>query len=84
MAELPALNQVAVPDLWQQQAVAALREGKDVLLVSSGAIALGRRALKLRSGTLKLEESQAAAATGQVRLAEAYADIQDTGAGLWR
>jgi len=56
--------------------VAALkREGKAVLLVSSGAIALGRRALKLRSGALKLEESQAAAAAGQVRLAEAYADI---------
>jgi superfamily II DNA/RNA helicase len=31
-AELPALNQVAVPDLWQQQAVAALREGKDVVV----------------------------------------------------
>src|SRR5689334_10628674 len=51
------------------------REGKNVILVSSGAIALGRRALKLRSGALKLEESQAAAAAGQVRLAEAYADI---------
>jgi glutamate 5-kinase len=45
-----------------------------VILVSSGAIALGRRALKLRAGLLKLEESQAAAAAGQVRLAEAYAD----------
>jgi glutamate 5-kinase len=55
--------------------VAALRrDGKDVILVSSGAIALGRRALKLRDGALKLEESQAAAAAGQVRLAEAYAD----------
>ena len=51
------------------------RAGKDVLLVSSGAIALGRRRLKLKSGALKLEESQAAAAAGQVRLAEAYADI---------
>jgi glutamate 5-kinase len=56
--------------------VAALkREGRAVLLVSSGAIALGRRALKLRDGVLKLEESQAAAAAGQVRLAGAYADI---------
>ena len=56
--------------------VAAMRrEGKNVILVSSGAIALGRRALKLRHGPLKLEESQAAAAAGQVRLAEAYADI---------
>jgi superfamily II DNA/RNA helicase len=31
-AELPALNHVTVPDLWQQQAVAALREGKDVVV----------------------------------------------------
>jgi glutamate 5-kinase len=51
------------------------RDGKDVILVSSGAIALGRRALGLKSGALQLEESQAAAAVGQVRLAEAYADI---------
>jgi glutamate 5-kinase len=50
------------------------REGKAVLLVSSGAIALGRRALKLKAGPLRLEESQAAAAAGQVRLAGAYAE----------
>src|SRR6478609_1827971 len=31
-AELPALNQVTVPDLWQQQAVTALREGKEVVV----------------------------------------------------
>ncbi|MBS0273637.1 MAG: glutamate 5-kinase [Proteobacteria bacterium] len=49
-------------------------EGHSVIVVSSGAIALGRRALKLKSGTLKLEESQAAASVGQVRLAEAYAE----------
>jgi glutamate 5-kinase len=56
--------------------VAALkRDGKDVILVSSGAIALGRRALGLKPGALKLEESQAAAAVGQVLLAHAYADI---------
>jgi glutamate 5-kinase len=56
--------------------IAALRrEGKQVIVVSSGAIALGRRALKLKSGALRLEESQAAAAVGQVHLAEAYADI---------
>lgn len=55
--------------------VSLRREGKNVILVSSGAIALGRRALKLRHGPLRLEESQAAAAAGQVRLAEAYADI---------
>jgi glutamate 5-kinase len=56
--------------------IAALkREGKEVVLVSSGAIALGRRVLKLKSGPLKLEESQAAAAAGQVRLAGAYAEM---------
>lgn len=55
--------------------IALKREGKQVILVSSGAVALGRRALKLKSGALRLEESQAAAAVGQVRLAEAYADI---------
>lgn len=55
--------------------VAALKKnGTDVILVSSGAIALGRRALKLKPGALRLEESQAAAATGQVQLAHAYAE----------
>jgi glutamate 5-kinase len=46
--------------------------GKEVIVVSSGAIAAGRRHLGLTRGTLKLEESQAAAATGQIRLAHAY------------
>src|SRR5581483_3622414 len=55
--------------------VAALKkQGTGVILVSSGAIALGRRALGLKPGALRLEESQAAAAAGQVRLAQAYAD----------
>lgn len=55
--------------------IAALkRDSKELILVSSGAVALGRRALSLRPGPLKLEESQAAAAAGQVRLAHAYAD----------
>jgi glutamate 5-kinase len=55
--------------------LAALKEeGKEVLLVSSGAIALGRRALGLKHGSLRLEESQAAAAVGQVRLAQAYVE----------
>jgi glutamate 5-kinase len=55
--------------------VAALKQAKkEVIVVSSGAIALGRRALKLKSGVLRLEESQAAAAVGQVRLAQAYVD----------
>jgi len=46
--------------------------GQDVIIVSSGAIALGRRALKLGAGPLKLEESQAAAAAGQIHLAHAF------------
>ena len=51
-------------------------DGKEVLIVSSGAIALGRRELPdtLRTGTLKLEESQAAAAIGQIVLARAYSE----------
>jgi glutamate 5-kinase len=53
--------------------IAALREqGREVLLVSSGAIALGRRSLGLSPGRLRLEESQAAAAVGQIRLAHAW------------
>jgi glutamate 5-kinase len=51
------------------------KQGMAVVLVSSGSIALGRRLLKLDPGPLRLEESQAAAAAGQVRLAEAYADM---------
>ena len=55
--------------------IAALgHDGNSIIVVSSGAIALGRRALKLKAGPLKLEESQAAASVGQVRLAEAYAE----------
>jgi glutamate 5-kinase len=56
--------------------VARLRKrGQEVILVSSGAIALGRRQLKLPGGSLKLEESQAAAAVGQIALAEAYTRV---------
>lgn len=52
-----------------------LREaGCEVLLVSSGAIALGRKQLGLPLRVLKLEESQAAAATGQILLARAYSE----------
>jgi len=53
--------------------VATLKtEGKQVILVSSGAIALGRKTLELPSGPLKLEENQAAASVGQIGLAHAY------------
>jgi glutamate 5-kinase len=45
-----------------------------VVVVSSGAIALGRSALGLKAGPLKLEEAQAAAAVGQVALAGAWAE----------
>jgi len=55
--------------------VATLRQtGKEVIVVSSGAIALGRNVLKLPKGALKLEDSQAAAAVGQIALAHAYED----------
>ncbi len=46
--------------------------GRDVVMVSSGAIAVGRLHLGLKPGKLPLEEKQAAAATGQIRLAHAY------------
>src|ERR1700709_2875643 len=48
-------------------------EGRDVLVVSSGSIALGRSRLRLPRGTLKLEESQGAAAVGQIALARIWA-----------
>jgi glutamate 5-kinase len=58
------------------QDVKRLRDaGQEVLIVSSGAIALGRNALGLGRGPLKLEESQAAAGVGQVALAHAYQQI---------
>ena len=56
--------------------IAAMKaRGTDVVLVSSGAIALGRRVLGLPSGALALEQSQAAAAVGQIRLARAYEEV---------
>jgi glutamate 5-kinase len=56
--------------------IAQLRaRGQEVVLVSSGAIALGRRQLGLAAGKLRLEESQAAAAVGQIRLAHAWKEV---------
>ncbi|MEE8173381.1 MAG: glutamate 5-kinase [Alphaproteobacteria bacterium] len=56
--------------------VAALRAGgAEVMIVTSGAIAVGRRHLGFSEGLLRLEEKQAAAACGQVRLAHAYQEV---------
>jgi len=51
------------------------KRGQQIILVSSGAIALGRRHLGLAKGSLRLDESQAAAAVGQIRLAHAYKEL---------
>ncbi len=53
-----------VAQLWQQQ--------KQVIIVSSGAVAIGQRHLGLQRSRAQLEEQQAAAAVGQIRLAHAY------------
>ncbi|WP_127904304.1 glutamate 5-kinase [Solirhodobacter olei] len=50
----------------------AKARGADVVIVSSGSIALGRGVLNLPAGPLPLEQNQAAAAVGQIRLARAY------------
>ena len=56
--------------------LAKLHAGRrDILVVSSGSIALGRARLKLPRGPLKLEESQAAAAVGQIALARIWAKV---------
>ncbi len=64
---------------WLETLIADLlrlrRRGQQLILVSSGAIALGRRHLGLAPGPLRLEESQAAAAVGQIRLAHAYKEL---------
>jgi glutamate 5-kinase len=51
------------------------RRGQQVIVVSSGAVALGRRQLGLARGVLALEQKQAAAAVGQIRLAHAYKEL---------
>lgn len=61
---------------WMETLAADMRAlqaaGKQVMLVSSGAVALGRGVLGLGTGALKLEEKQAAAACGQIALMEAW------------
>ena len=56
--------------------IAALRaRGVEVIVVSSGAVALARRTLGLTRRRLRLEEKQAAASVGQIRLAGAWAEV---------
>ena len=68
------LNRAWLESLGDDLARAA-RRGQQLIVVSSGAIALGRRHLGLAPGRLRLEESQAAAAVGQIRLARAWQEI---------
>ena len=61
--------------------------GTDVIVVSSGSIALGRAALALGGGALSLDEAQAAAAVGQIRLARAWEEHPRDAcgaSGAWR
>ncbi|MBO0345557.1 glutamate 5-kinase [Roseibium limicola] len=55
--------------------VALADNGAEIMLVSSGSVALGRNILGLPKGPLKLEESQAAASAGQIELAKTYAAV---------
>ena len=55
-----------------------------MLVVSSGSIALGRSRLKLPRGPLKLEESQGAAAVGQIALARIWSEVLGMAAGFGR
>ena len=71
-ASMHRLREIWLAGLAQDVAMLHGR-GKRVLIVSSGAIALGRRMLGYGEVPLTLERSQAAAAAGQIRLAQAYA-----------
>ena len=53
-------------------------KGAEIIVVSSGAIALGRRTIGLSKGVLKLEEKQAAAAVGQIALAQSWSEALRT------
>ncbi len=59
-------------DALADDVAAARKRGAEVVIVTSGAVAAGREHLGLVGRSLKLEEKQAAAATGQIRLAHAY------------
>ncbi len=58
-----------------QDLIRLRQRGQEVILVSSGAVALGRRRLQLPAGVLRLEDSQAAAAVGQITLAHTYKEL---------
>ena len=58
-----------------EDVAAAKARGTSVVLVSSGSIALGRTVLGLPAGELSLEQNQAAASVGQIRLARAYEEV---------
>jgi len=66
-----ALNAFWLESLAEDVAALA-KAGKQVIMVSSGAIALGRHVLGFPRGALELEKSQAAAAVGQISLSSAY------------
>jgi glutamate 5-kinase len=72
--EKGALKQAWLDTLGEDIARHAAR-GADLLVVSSGAIALGRTILKLPKGPLGLEQSQAAASVGQIALARAWSEV---------
>ena len=71
------LNRTWLESLADDLAILAGR-GQQVVVVSSGAIALGRRHLGLSAGPLRLEEKQAAAAVGQIRLAHAWKEVLES------
>lgn len=58
-----------------QDISALIAQGVDVIVVSSGAIALARRQLGFGASKLRLDEKQAAASVGQIRLAQAWAQL---------
>ena len=72
-------KEAAVKRAWLERLaddLAALHKaGADILVVSSGSVALGRSVLGLPGGALKLEDSQSAAAVGQIALARIWAEI---------
>lgn len=72
----------ALRKTWLESLAADIAElkshGMEIVIVSSGAISLGRRILGLDAETLPLDQSQAAAAVGQIALSQAFSDILHT------